>query len=135
MGLHPAEQRPEFGYEWQFPLPTDFIRLVEVQGYVKNEDKPPYVIEGGFILADTGSLQIVYIARPQDPARLISGLRRAIYTELAALIATALVSNEQLISLVLQQAARAVALAQIEDAQLNYDPFKDGIDWYEEARR
>lgn len=136
--LAPDENRPAFGYAYQFSLPVDLIRIVEVyntSAFSPSEhDRSPYEIEGAYILSDYDELEIVYIARPVNPDKLSAGVRRAIYTSLAALLATPLTSNEQLIALIAAEKTQSIERAKIEDAQMSYDPLLNGELWYEDAR-
>ena len=116
----------------------DCIRLVKVYG--GNNDKPeeservPYQVENGKILTDAEALQIIYIARPDDPNLLPQSIRKAISTHLAYLLSTPLTSNEQLTGLIAVEAQAAIEMAKKEDAQMNYDPDADGKDFHVEAR-
>jgi len=127
-----AEQ-PAFGWKYQFNLPMDCIRLVKVYG--DEETEVPYQAENGKILTDADELQIIYIARPDDPNQLPQSVRKAISTHLAYLLATPLTSNEQLIALVAAESQAAIELAKKEDAQMNYDPLASGSRFHTEARR
>jgi len=130
--------RPAFGWKYQFNYPMDCIRLVKVYGgsNEKPEDSEcvPYQMENGKVLTDAEALQIIYIARPDDPNLLPQSVRKAISTHLAYLLATPLTSNEQLIALVAAESQAAIEIAKKEDAQMNYDPDAVGKDFHTEAR-
>jgi hypothetical protein len=137
--LAPDTVKPAFGWTYRFPLPTGFIRLVRIlpgREY-READKPvylPYEIENGCILADEDTLELVYIERPNDPNTLTPGVRHAVTLTLAALLAPALTSSEQLIVLLGGEKTLALERAKVEDAQMNYDPLREGDPWSEEAR-
>jgi hypothetical protein len=137
--LAPNADKPAFGWQAQFNLPMDFIRLVKVYGgygEAPGEDsRIPYQIENGKILADEDELQIIYIARPKDPNQLPQSVRKAISTHLACLLATPLTSNEQMTALITAESQSMLELAKKEDAQMNYNPQADGERFYTEARR
>jgi hypothetical protein len=63
--LSPDETRPAFGYAYQFTLPGDFIRLIEVNGSQAIGAGWPYgySVEGTKVLTDASSLEIRYIYR------------------------------------------------------------------------
>jgi hypothetical protein len=130
--------KPAFGWKYQFNYPMDCIRLVKVYG--GSSDKPeegecvPYQVENGKILADAEALQIIYIARPDDPNLLPQSMRKAISTHLAYLLTTPLASNEQLTALIAAEAQAAIETAKKEDAQMNYDPDAAGKDFHTEKR-
>lgn len=137
--LNPNAEKPAFGWKEQFNYPMDCIRLIKVYGghnqIPEEDDCVPYQVENGKIFADTDALQIIYIARPDDPNQLPQAVRNAISTHLAYLLATALTSNEQLITLVAAESQGALELAKKLDAQMNYDPQAAGERFHVEARR
>jgi hypothetical protein len=136
--LAPNTESPAFGLKRQFNLPMDFIRLVKVYGTSATSpdesEECPYQVENGRILADKEELEIIYIARPDDPNTMPQAVRQAISTKLAALLSTPLTSNEQLIALIMSEAERSIALAISEDNQMNHDPDANGQPYYIEAR-
>jgi hypothetical protein len=139
--LAPNADTPAFGWRAQFNLPMDFIRLVKVYGGYREApeeadwDCIPYQVENGKILANADELQIIYIARPNDPNELPQSVRKAISTHLAYLLATPMTSNEQLIALVAAESQSTLELAKKEDAQMNYDSRAEGEQFHTEARR
>jgi hypothetical protein len=137
--LAPNAEKPLFGWKEQFNYPVDCIRLVAVYGghsqRHEESDRIPYQVENGKILADTDELQIIYIARPDDPNQLPQAVRKAISTHLAYLLSTALASDPQLIGLIASESTAALELAKREDAQMNYDPAAAGEKFHTEARR
>jgi hypothetical protein len=137
--LAPNSEKPVFGWKEQFNYPMDCIRLINVyDGHSQTPGKGgciPYQVENGKILTDTDELQIIYIARPNDPNQLPQAVRNAISTHLAYLLATPLTSNEQLIALIAAESRTALELAKTVDAQMNYDPQAAGEEFHTEARR
>jgi len=125
-------ERPLFGWEYQFTLPADLIRIVEVVG---QSELDPYQIENGMILANSDAIQLIYIARPDDPNQLPQSIRKAISTHLAYLLSTPLTSNEQLIALLMGESQRAIEQAKVEDAQMNHDPLAVSDKFHVENRR
>lgn len=58
--LAPLASAPAFDWRFQFALPGDFLRVVQVgQSWTAGED---YLIEGNRILANTSVLPLVYVA-------------------------------------------------------------------------
>jgi hypothetical protein len=137
--LAPNSEKPLFGWKEQFNYPMDCIRLIKVYGghsLMPGEgERVAYQVENGKILSDACELQIVYIARPDDPNQLPQSARNAISTHLAYLLATALTSNEQLIALIAGESRGAIELAKSVDAQMNYDPQAAGQEFHTEARK
>ena len=133
------EERPLFGWRYQFKLPKDLIRIIDVIGggssMPEQTELIPYQIENGMILADTDTVQIIYIARPDDPNQLPQSVRNAISTYLAYLLATPLTLNQTLIAFILSESQQAIELAKTEDAQMNHDPYAFGQNFHTENRR
>jgi len=131
--------RPNFGWRYQFQLPLDLIRIIDVFGGTnlrpERNETTSYQIENGMILADVEAIQIVYTIRPDNPNNMPGAVRTAISTHLAYLLSTPLTSNEQLIALLAAESQRAINQAKIEDAQMNYDPEAKGQDFHVENRR
>lgn len=62
---------PAWGYEFQYPLPSDYLGLVQVnEWYVRPRDrKAPWSVEGGNILTDfEAPLKLRYKARIENAA-------------------------------------------------------------------
>lgn len=118
---------PAFGYDYQYTLPTDYLRIIEV-----DTGDEEYTIESGKILTDSETLNLIYIARPESPALLSSGVRNAIAKMLAFLLTTPFTSNENLAVRVGNEAQIAIERAKIADAQ-EY-PDEEGEAFYEAER-
>jgi len=132
-------ERPLFGWSYQFTLPMDLIRIIEVYGgsstMPEQSELIPFQVENGMILANTRTIQIIYIARPDDPNQLPQSVRKAISTHLAYLLSTPLTSNQQLTALIAAESQAAIEQAKVDDAQMNYDPNAYGEDFHVENRR
>ena len=61
--IAPQLDTPAFGYDHQFAMPSDFVRLVKV------ESEYPWEKEGEMILSDEEALAIIYIAYPKSAHR------------------------------------------------------------------
>ena len=65
-------EAPLWGYLYQYPLPSDFIGLVQVNEYYvrsMTKQKAPWSVEGGSILTDfEAPLLLKYRARIENPA-------------------------------------------------------------------
>lgn len=65
----PALTAKPMGYAYQFPLPADYLAIVQVNDFYAggNKFKPPYSIEGGLILTDyPAPLNIRYVSRVEN---------------------------------------------------------------------
>ena len=74
---------PDWGYQYQFPLPSDYLKLVQVNDYYirpTNKSRPPWRLEGGVILTDMPApLKIRYVSRVEN-----TGLWDAMFVECMA---------------------------------------------------
>ncbi len=74
---------PVFGWNYAYPLPADYLAMVEVgENYVfyQGDPQPLFALEGGSILTDQGSpLNIRYISRVTN-----TGLYPALFAEALA---------------------------------------------------
>jgi len=63
---------PAWGYTYQYPVPSDFLALVQIGDfYLRSgaKQKGPYALEAGIILTDYAApLKIRYISRVDNPA-------------------------------------------------------------------
>mgnify|MGYP006935473110 CR=1 FL=1 len=59
--LASEEDAPGFGYNYSYPLPSDFIRAKEVYG-----SEMPYKIEQTALITDDNEVNLVYISRVED---------------------------------------------------------------------
>lgn len=75
--LAPLASAVEFGFSYQFQLPVDFIRLLEVM------DDVEYQKEGVGFLANTSALKVRYIYRVTDPNQFDDLFSEALSAKLA----------------------------------------------------
>jgi hypothetical protein len=90
VALPAAAASPSFGWLYQYPLPTDFLRMVEVGEYfvLYQPDITMFALEGRNILTDEGSpLRIRYIKYVANtglyPALFVEALACRLAAELA----------------------------------------------------
>lgn len=95
---------PAFGYQRQFQVPADFLKLdmvddrfptVVLENYV-NEELLDWVLEGNVILSDLAApLKLRYIAQVTDPNAWDPNFREALACRLAAELAEDLTQSNQ----------------------------------------
>lgn len=83
---------PEFGYQYQYAVPSDFLRIDMVDdrfpaavmdNYI-DEEYLEWTLEGNVILTDIGSpLKLRYIAQVTDPSAWDSNFREALASRIA----------------------------------------------------
>ncbi|HEV2673381.1 MAG TPA: hypothetical protein VGV37_02500 [Aliidongia sp.] len=117
--LPAAAQAPVFGFQAAFPVPADFLRLVEIVGF----EHPKWEIEDGQILCDySAPLAIRYIYDLQDETRLMPTLVDCIGYALAAELAVPLCQSLSKQQDMLKQLAGKLDNAKLVNAQQNSSP-------------
>lgn len=107
--LAPVTENPAFGYNFQFNLPDDWLRTLQV--YPESED---YKMEGGKILANVDMIELVYTYRVVNPAIIDALCAEVIACYLAYDISYALIQTgqvqEQLYSLYQEKLRQAKSI-------------------------
>lgn len=62
--LASEEDAPAFGFSYSYPLPSDFIRVKQL-----DESDDPYKIEAGKLLTDAAEVKLIYVSRIEDVAQ------------------------------------------------------------------
>lgn len=110
---------PAFGYDAQFQLPSDWLRMVAVnptRGGLSVRS-PDYKIEGlRLLLNDADSAKIVYIARIEDTTKWDALATEAFATRLASELAISITQNRALADQMSAQYERKMAEARSADA-------------------
>ena len=86
-------QAPPFGWNYQYQLPSDWLRLVRINGRDPLSER--YEIEGLKLLTDMDPVRLVYIRDEQDPSKWDALLREAVAARLASEIAVPIVQSRQ----------------------------------------
>lgn len=60
---------PAFGWEYRFTLPTDCLRVLEVNDSEQGDNRSPWIIEGDYLLTNQDTCNLVYIAKITDVAK------------------------------------------------------------------
>lgn len=126
---------PQSGYQYQFQLPADFIRLLPLsEGGTLNGTSLAFRREGSKILTNAGSpLTILYVARVSDESEMDPIFVQALATTLAARAAS-LVTGKNTLAKTLQDEARQLTIqAQMVDA-LEGTPYEPEADDWINAR-
>jgi hypothetical protein len=112
---------PAFGWDYQYQLPTDFIRLIEFNGLDAWQTEDAYQLgsgpEGGTVLlSDDETASIVYIKRVTDANLFDPLFADAFALKLASRIANKLTKDESVKDRLVRQAEFALAKAKQTDA-------------------
>jgi hypothetical protein len=124
--LAPLVDAPIYGYDYAFELPVDYIRIIHVDSI------EPYSLEGNTILSDETSLEITYIARPEEATKIPGHLQALISTKLAFLLSTPMTSSEQLAQRLMSEYQMATQRAKEDDSRASYTEADQ--EWYDEVR-
>lgn len=103
------------GYSKRFALPSDFLRLMEINGEQVGASDEFFEIEGGYVLTDSDSVVLRYIGT-ETISTLGPLLQNAIALRLAAKIAIPLLGSSEKAATMTQMAAKALAEARQIDA-------------------
>jgi len=86
---------PDFGWDHAFTLPSDLLRVIAQVTDSRDRRLIPWQREGNTILTNDEDCYILYIKMVTDPVQFPPILYEAIYTKLAAKLATRLSKNPQ----------------------------------------
>ena len=114
---------PVWGFALSYPLPTDFLRLIEIN----NPGRYPFRIEQNRIITDLASpIQIRYVHRVTDADSMEAAFRDALAARLALEWAERLTGTttivQQLAMIYKRSLAVALAIDGQEDDQRQLDP-------------
>lgn len=103
---------PLFGAKFQYELPKDCIRVLEI------ESKVPYRVESGFIMTDqAGTINVKYVFYNKDACTYSGTFVKAFYLKLAEDISYLLVQSASLQSAITTEAERYLRKARSMNSQ------------------
>lgn len=128
----PSDEWPVIGFERAFPLPQDFIRLIDVGGIRLGEDD--YAIEAGpsrreLLVDRTGPLVLRYVFDQEDVTRWSPEFVEAFSMRLAWQIADRLSGDKQRKQQALDAYTRAIGEARGSDARQKPPRDQAETDW------
>lgn len=94
---------PVFDYSYQYPVPSDCLRILQINAYYPAPDLSDlissggqeYVLEGGKILTrSSGSMNLRYLARISDPTKFDTSFDEAFASSIAYNVAEALTQSD-----------------------------------------
>lgn len=103
---------PAWGFDSQFQLPADFIRLIRME-----DMRDDFRIEGGKLLTSTGDGKIRYVYRLEDVSQMDDALKDAIAYRLAAELAATLKGSINDHRLMMQEYESVLGSARLRDSQ------------------
>lgn len=127
--LAPTSDTPEWGYDYEYDLPNDLLRLLE-----PDPDTIEFVVEGRKILTDEDSLDVLYIYRHEDESDWDACFAEAMAWGLAAEIAYNLTQSSTLSQLCDQKYQKVIAEARWADSTEGSGLSLEADDWTESRK-
>lgn len=120
-------ETPAFGYDYQYPLPTNpyCLRVLEFSNgsmsypqdnMMTSSGGPSFVIEGRKLLTDEGTAKIKYIARITDPNEYDAGLIETLAAYLASEICYAVTGSTSMVQITYSKYEQIMRNARHTDA-------------------
>jgi len=126
--LAASSTAPEWGYSFKYPLPTDYIRVFEVNG--EDEGAGKWKVEDGHIVTNLSApLEILYVYRVSDANRMTSGFRAALAEVLSFEWAEDITGDDTVVEKKERSSAIAVAQARSNDGQEGIPDRIESDDW------
>jgi hypothetical protein len=126
--LSASTTSPDWGYANAFPLPTDYIRVFEVNG--ENEESGKWKVENGEIVTDLSApLDIRYVYRVTDANRMTAGFREALASVCAADWAEDITGDDSVVEIAERKMRIAVAQARSNDGQEGFPDQIEADEW------
>ena len=125
--LPPKTETPDFGYAYQYALPTNpfCLRVLEFSNgtlsypqdnMVSNSGGPVFAIEGRKLLTDEGTVKIKYVAKITDPQEYDVSLIQVIAARLAANIGYAITGSNSIVQMMYAKYDEEIKEARLNDA-------------------
>ncbi len=119
---------PAWGYTNAFTLPTDYVRVFEVNE--EDEYSGKWKVEDGAIVTDLDApLKIRYVYRVEDANRMTAGFREALASVCAADWAEDITGADSVVKTAASKATIAVAQARSNDGQEGIPDQVEADEW------
>lgn len=109
-------EQPAFGWQYQFPLPDDFLRLKTFNEVDSDLCRSSFDIESGVLLTNSTSALVSYVQRIKDPSRFDSLFADVFAHQLAAAVCIDITGNESLSRELSKDAQRKLKGARFVDS-------------------
>ncbi|MEX2450200.1 MAG: hypothetical protein WD407_05030 [Rhodospirillales bacterium] len=109
-------ETPDFGFDYAYALPSDWLRTVSVHDNDTGAGTVVYRIEGARLHTDADRVYLRYIARILDPNRMPSDFQEALAALLAWEMAIPIAQSNTLSELMRQRFERTARRARSVDA-------------------
>lgn len=123
--LTASATEPEFGWDYAYIIPDDFVRLISVHPHDDDEASVPYRLEfqegdDRVLLCNSNAVYIRYIHDVQDPNVMSPGFRDTLAWQLAREFAAALSKSSSAAELADNEYRRALSRAKSVDGVEDY---------------
>lgn len=119
---------PVWGYAAAYPLPTDYIRMHEVNG--EDEGTGRWKVEDGAVVTDLEApLEVRYVYRVTDANRMSVGFREALASVLAADWAEDITGDNNVVNTMERKSRVKVAQMRSNDGQEGIPDQFESDDW------
>lgn len=108
--LSQLETTPDFDWDYEYQLPTDFIRMIATK------DNTPYLIEGDKLLSNEAEVYIRYVYRLTTTGSYSPGMAMALAKLLASNLAVPLKGSKTLRESMYQEFQIALTQAEVVNA-------------------
>ncbi len=126
--LSASSTDPEWGFAAAYPVPTDYIRMYEVNG--EDEESGKWKVEDGSVVTDLSApLEVRYVYQVEDANRMTAGFREALASVLAADWAEDLTGDDSVTQAKTRKATIAVAQARSNDGQEGIPDRLEADEW------
>ena len=113
---------PAIKFDFEYTLPSDYIRAISVHDNDEGLGIPDHKIENGRVLCSSDEVWLIYVSRITDPNKMSSLFREALSSLIAVEAATAIAESNTMAELkqhqfekVLRRARSADAMADLPD--------------------
>jgi hypothetical protein len=122
VALAPSATAPAFDYKYAFPLPSDFLRALDISNDPRGSEvffgaRPRFEIESGSVLFDSSILYLRYVNQVANASQLDPECANAMALYIAYDLAQLLLNNEALVKQLNEEFEGAMATARNVNAQ------------------
>lgn len=119
---------PDFGFDYQYSLPSDFLRVVRL-----SDPNIHYRIEGKKLLTDASTVNLIYIKNETDVTKYDALLYEAVAARLAQEIAMPITNDKEMVDMANSLYESKLAEARSIDA-MEEGPFQFESDLWLDSR-
>lgn len=111
-----SETTPDFGWDYEYPLPDDCMRIVEFNGRTSLCGETFFRQEGSSILTNADKAELLYVAYTTDDTLYDETFKEAVTTLLASKLVTQRRRDANMAALLMQQYEAILSKARVIDS-------------------